>query len=517
MFEFLKYFIRQDEKEFKQQEKDGIESFSAPANIDGAVEIERQAGTIDPYAAINQSFFNTGTDTVAADTANMINMYRNIAMFPEVHNAVMEIVSDAIVKEDNKDTVFLNMDATEFSEKIQNSINEEFENVLSLLKFRKEGAVLFRQWYVDSRIFFHKILGNDEKDGIQELRLLDPRRLEFIRELETEIVNGVKIIKGSKESFMYTTEGDEYRFGITSQGSARIKIPRSAIVYAHSGIKGPCGRRIIGQLQWAIKPANQLKMLEDAMVIYRITRAPERRVFYIDVGTMPNKKAIQYTNGIMQTLKNRVVYDSSTGKVKNQFNNLSMTEDYFLMRRDGNAKTEVTSLPGAQSLGEISDVEWFNKKLYEALQIPLSRIPNTTGGGVTFSGGGEITRDELKFADYVKSLQSRFEDVFLDPLKTNLILKRIITEEEWEENVEQIKVVFNKNSYYEELKDVEVLERRVAAMQSLEPFIGKYISNDYVMKNIFKMSDEEMEREAKLIEEESDVERFKNPEEFEEF
>ena len=516
MFDFLKPFIKQDNEEYKQQEKDGIESFSAPANNDGAIEIERQQGMIDPYAAVNQSFYDMGGDSLASDTANMINMYRNIAMYPEVHGAVMEIVSDAIVKEDNKDTVFLNMDSTEFSKNIQERINEEFEEILSLLKFRKEGAALFRQWYVDSRIFFHKILGNDESEGIQELRLLDPRRIEFIREIETAVEQGVKIVKGMKESFMYTTEGDEHRFGITSVGAAKVKIPRSAIVYAHSGIKGPCGRRIIGQLQWAIKPANQLKMLEDAMVIYRITRAPERRVFYIDVGTMPNKKAIQYTNGIMQTLKNRVVYDSSTGKVKNQFNNLSMTEDYFLMRRDGNAKTEVTSLPGAQSLGEISDVEWFNKKLYEALQLPLSRIPNSQGG-VTFSGGGEITRDELKFADYVRSLQSRFEDVFLDPLKTNLIMKRIITEEEWEENVEQIKVVFNKNSYYEELKDVEVLERRVAAMQALEPFIGKYISNDYVMKNIFKMSDEEMEREEKLIEEESDVERFKNPEEFEEF
>ena len=516
MFDFLKPFIKQDNEEYKQQEKDGIESFSAPANNDGAIEIERQQGMIDPYAAVNQSFYDMGGDSLASDTANMINMYRNIAMYPEVHSAVMEIVSDAIVKEDNKETVFLNMDSTEFSKNIQERINEEFEEILSLLKFRKEGAALFRQWYVDSRIFFHKILGNDESEGIQELRLLDPRRIEFIREIETAVEQGVKIVKGMKESFMYTTEGDEHRFGITSVGAAKVKIPRSAIVYAHSGIKGPCGRRIIGQLQWAIKPANQLKMLEDAMVIYRITRAPERRVFYIDVGTMPNKKAIQYTNGIMQTLKNRVVYDSSTGKVKNQFNNLSMTEDYFLMRRDGNAKTEVTSLPGAQSLGEISDVEWFNKKLYEALQLPLSRIPNSQGG-VTFSGGGEITRDELKFADYVRSLQSRFEDVFLDPLKTNLIMKRIITEEEWEENVEQIKVVFNKNSYYEELKDVEVLERRVAAMQALEPFIGKYISNDYVMKNIFKMSDEEMEREEKLIEEESDVERFKNPEEFEEF
>lgn len=514
MLSFLKSFVAQDEKEYKDQKKDGIESFSAPANTDGAVEIERQVGTIDPYAAINQSFFQT--DTFASDTENMINMYRSISMYPEVHNAVQEIVSDAIVREDNKDTVFLNLDSTEFSKSIQEKISEEFEEILGLLKFKKEGPSLFRQWYIDSRIFFHKIVGANDKDGIKELRLLDPRRLEFLREIETDMEKGIKVVVGTKESFIYTTEGDEFKFGLTSTNSAKIKIPRSAIVYAHSGIKGPCGKRIIGHLQWAIKPANQLKMLEDAMVIYRITRAPERRVFYIDVGTMPNKKAIQYTNGIMQTLKNRVVYDSSTGKVKNQFNNLSMTEDYFLMRRDGNAKTEVSSLPGAQSLGETGDLEWFNKKLYEALQIPLSRVPNSQGG-VTFSGGLEITRDELKFADFITSLQSRFEDVFLDPLKTNLIMKRIISEEEWDENVENIKVIFNKNSYYEEMKDVEILERRVATMQSLEPFIGKYISNDYVMKNIFKMSDDEIERESKLIEEESDVERFKSDEEIEEF
>lgn len=514
MLSFLKSFIDKDEKEYKDQVKDGIESFSAPANTDGAIEVERQLGTIDPYAAINQSFFTN--ETMATDTENMINMYRSISMYPEVHNAIQEIVSDAIVREDNKDTVYLNMDSTDFSESIQNKISEEFSNILSLLKFKKEGPSLFRQWYIDSRIFFHKILGKTEKDGIKELRLLDPRRLEFIREIDTSMENGIKIVVGTQESFVYTTAGDEYKFGLTQTNSQKIKIPRSAIVYAHSGIKGPCGKRIIGHLQWAVKPANQLKMLEDAMVIYRITRAPERRVFYIDVGTMPNKKAIQYTNGIMQTLKNRVVYDSSTGKVKNQFNNLSMTEDYFLMRRDGNAKTEVSSLPGAQSLGEITDVEYFNRKLYEALQIPLSRIPNNQGG-VTFSGGSEITRDELKFSDFITSLQSRFEDVFLDPLKTNLIMKRIISEEEWEENVENIKVVFNKNSYYEEMKDVEILERRVATMQSLEPFIGKYISNDYVMKNIFKMSDEEIEREEKLIEEESSEDRFKPKDEFEEF
>lgn len=514
MLDFLKFFVGKDESDYKQQTKDGIESFSAPANTDGAIEIERQAGTIDPYAAINQSFFTT--QTMATDTENMINMYRNVAMYPEVHNAIQEIVSDAIVRENIKDTVYLNMDATDFSDSIQEKINDEFLNILTLLKFRKEGQSLFRQWYIDSRIFFHKILGPNPKEGIQELRLLDPRRLEFLREIETDMKEGVKVVTGTKESFIYSTDGDEFKFGMAQTNSQKIKIPRSAIVYAHSGVKGPCGKRIIGHLQQAVKPANQLKMLEDAMVIYRITRAPERRVFYIDVGTMPNKKAIQYTNGIMQTLKNRVVYDSSTGKVKNQFNNLSMTEDYFLMRRDGNAKTEVSSLPGAQSLGEIQDVEYFNKKLYEALQIPLSRIPNSQGG-VQFSGGGEITRDELKFSDFITGLQSRFEEIFLDPLKTNLILKRIISEDEWNDNLENIKVTFNKNSYYEELKDVEILERRVQTMQALESFIGKYISNDYVMKNIFKMSDEEIEREAKLIEEENSVDRFKPKEEFEEF
>lgn len=509
LLDFLKFYNNKDETDYKEQVKDGLESFSAPANTDGAIEIERQIGTIDSYSAMNQSFF--GSDVIASDTENMINMYRSISMYHEVHNAIQEIVSDAIVREDNKDTVFLNVDSTDFSQKIKDSINEEFNNILSLLKFKKEGQALFRQWYIDSRIFFHKIIGDNPKEGIKELRLLDPRRLEFFREIETDMQQGVKVVVGNKESFIYTTSGDEFKFGY-SVGTSKIKIPRSAIVYAHSGLKGPCGKRIIGYLQWAVKPANQLKMLEDAMVIYRITRAPERRVFYIDVGTMPNKKAIQYTNGIMQSLKNRVVYDSSTGKVKNQFNNLSMTEDYFLMRRDGNAKTEVSSLPGAQSLGEINDVEYFNKKLYEALQIPLSRIPNTQGGGVTFSGGSEITRDELKFSDFIKSLQSRFADIFLDPLKENLLMKRIISPEEWEENVENIKVVFNKNSYYEELKDVEILERRVQTMQALEPFIGKYISNEYVMKNIFKMSDDEIERETKLIEEESDVDRFKSDE-----
>ncbi|QHJ79055.1 MAG: hypothetical protein [Caudoviricetes sp.] len=515
MLKILSFWNKKDDDEYKEQSESGLESFSAPANTDGAIEVERQLGTLDPYAAINQSFF-VG-DVQSSDTENLINTYRSLASFPEVSNAIQEIVTDAIVTEEGRDVVYLNMDSTDFSDKIKNKINDEFDDVLSLLKFKKEGASLFRQWYIDSRIFFHKILHKQEKEGIQELRLLDPRRLEFIREIETDLVEDIKIVKGTKESFLYTTEGDEYRFGITSTNQQKLKIPKSAIVYAHSGIKGPCGRRIIGELHNAIKPANQLRMLEDALVIYRITRAPERRVFYIDVGTMPNKKAVQYTNGIMQSLKNRTVYDTSTGKVKNQFNNLSMTEDYFLMRRDGNAKTEVSQLPGAQSLGEINDVTYFNQKLYEALQIPLSRIPNMQAGGVSFSGGGEITRDELKFAEFIRRLQSRFEDVFLDPLKTNLILRKVISEEEWDENVERIKVVFNKNSYYEEMKDIEILERRVQAMQALEGYIGRYISNEYVMKNIFKMSDDQIEREAKLIEEESEVERFKPIDQVEEF
>lgn len=508
ILDIFKFWQREDELDAQEQEQQARVSFASPDALDGATEIERDNG-VDAFGGFNQSFFSN-TQPKIKTTKDLINNYRALAEMHEVNNAIQEIVFDAIVFEDGVEPVHLDLDSTGFSEKIRDLIHEEFKQVLNLYKFNKTGAKLFRRWYVDSRIYFHKIPHKDPKKGIQELRVLDPRKMEFVREFEKETVNGVDYITKINEFFIYDATQDDMPYQGISHADKKLKIPRSMVVYAHSGLTDHTGKNIISYLQYAQKPANQLKMLEDALVIYRITRAPERRVFYIDVGAMPNKKANQHVNNIMQGFKNRVVYDTATGKVKNQYNNLSMTEDYWLQRRDGKATTEISTLPGAQSLGAIDDVAWFNKKLYEALNLPLSRIPNE-GGGVQFGGGMEITRDELKFTKFIKSLQIEFKEIFTDPLKTNLVMKGIITEDEWDENENNITFIFNNDSYFEEQKEIEMFERRMTVLEGMREYVGRYFSNDYVQKTILKMTPEDIEEQRAKILEEKDDEIYKDP------
>jgi hypothetical protein len=507
--DMFKFWQREDEIDAQEQEHDQQFSFAAPDTQDGATEVETNHAD-NAYQTFHQNFFHNSEPKVKT-TKELINMYRTLADYHEVDNAVQEIVFEAIVFEDDSDTISLELADTNFSPKIKERIHDELKVVLSLLKFNQNGDKLFRRWYIDSRIYFHKILHKDPKNGIQELRILDPRRIEFVREFEKETREGIDYVTKINEFFVYDTSNEDMANSVTTtSGVTKLRLPRNMVSYAHSGLTDCSGQNIISYIHKAQKPANQLKMLEDALVIYRITRAPERRVFYIDVGSMPNKKATQHVNNIMNGLKNRVVYDSSTGKVKNQHNNLSMTEDYWLMRRDGKNATEVSSLPGAQSMGTIEDVQWFNKKLYESLHIPLSRMPNENGG-MSFGNGSEITRDELKFSKYIRSLQTEFKEIFMDPLKTNLILKGIITKEEWDENENDVKFVFNKDSYYEELQETEILERRIAVMESLREYVGRYVSNEYVQRNILRMTEDEILEQREIIIKEKDDEIYKDP------
>ncbi|QPI13944.1 portal vertex protein [Serratia phage 4S] len=515
----FKIWARQDEKDFKDQTQNGLESFSAPKLDDGAREVEVSDRESGIQSGIMQQFFGQHTPE-AKSTADLINTYRSLMDNHEVDNAVSEIVNEAIVYEDGHDVVSLDLDSTEFSQAIKDRLLEEFNKVTKLLNMQRKGSDHFRRWYVDSRIFFHKVIDQTSKastkEGIKELRRLDPRNIEFVREIITEENDGVKIVTGFKSYFIYDTGNENYCVGgRVYSAHTKIKIPRHAIVYAHSGLLDCCGKNIIGWLHRAVKPANQLKLLEDAMVIYRITRAPERRVFYIDTGNMPSRKASQHMNNIMNGLKNRVVYDASTGKIKNQQHNMSMTEDYWLQRRDGKAVTDVTSLPGATNMSDIDDVRWFNRKLYEALKIPLSRMPNDQGG-IQFGGGQEITRDELNFGKFTRELLRRFEEILLDPLRTNVVLAGIMSDDEFEEEINNIKIRFHRDSYFTEMKDAEIMERRINMLTMAEPLIGKYISHQTAMKQFLQMTDEEIDAEAKLIEEESKVERFQNPDDEEE-
>ncbi|UPW42530.1 portal protein [Salmonella phage CF-SP2] len=510
-------WAKEDEQNYKEQIKNDLESITAPKLDDGAHEIESSVNEAS-YNGLFQKMLGSHEPGMK-NTRELINTYRNLMNNYEVDNAVQEIVMDSIVYEDGHEVVAIELDTTDFSQRIKDRIIEEFNEVLNCLNFQRKGADHFRRWYIDSRIFFHKIINpKNVKEGIQELRRLDPRNVQYIREVVTDMEQGVKIVKGYKEYFIYDTGNESYQCdGRMYDAGTKIKIPKSAVVYAHSGLVDCTGQNIIGYLHRAVKPANQLKLMEDALVIYRITRAPDRRVFYIDTGNMPSRKAAQHMQNIMNTMKNRVVYDASTGKIKNQQHNMSMTEDYWLQRRDGKAVTEIDTLPGMSGMSDMDDVRWFRNALYMALRVPLSRIPNDQQGGVQFDAGTSITRDELSFTKFIRELQHKFEEIFLDPLKTNLILKGVITEDEWNDEINNIKISFHRDSYFSELKDAEIMERRINMLQMAEPFIGKYISHRSAMKDILHMSDEEIEQEAKQIEQESKEARYQDPENQEDF
>ncbi|AGN30031.1 portal vertex protein of head [Vibrio phage nt-1] len=508
MLEFMKFWAKEEEQDIQQIEKHPVRSFSAPDNVDGAKEIH--TNLLAPqlgHAAIPTDAQGEG----AIPTKELIKGYRALAEYHEVDDAIQEIVDEAIVYENDKEVVWLNLDNTDFSESIKAKINEEFDRVVSLLQMRKHGYKLFRKWYVDSRIYFHKIL--DKENNIIELRPLDPMKMELVREIQKETVEGVEVVNGTLEYYVY--KQSDYKMpswmSATNRAQTSFRIPKEAIVFAHSGLMRGCADEpyIIGYLDRAIKPANQLKMLEDALVIYRLARAPERRVFYVDVGNLPTQKAQQYVNGIMQNVKNRIVYDTSTGKVKNTTNAMSMLEDYYLPRREGSKGTEVSTLPGGQSLGDIEDVLYFNRKLYKAMRIPTSRAASEDqGGGINFGQGAEISRDELKFTKFVKRLQTKFETVITDPLKHQLIVNNIITEEEWDSNHEKIYVVFNQDSYFEESKELEILNSRMNAMRDLQEYAGKYYSHKYIQKNILRLSDDQITAMQSEIDEEETNPRF---------
>lgn len=507
------YWQKVDTAEYDGIVNNKAESITAPQLDDGAIEIESSDAS---YNGVFQQLYG-GNDPQVTSTIELINTYRSLLNNYEVDNAVNEIVSDSIVYEDGYDPVSINLDNTAFSEKIRGRIIEEFNDVLNLLSFQRKGSDHFRRWYVDSRIFFHKIINPSKPaEGLIELRRLDPRYVQFIREIDYDIENGVKIAKSYKEYFLYIVNNSSYSAnGKLFNPGTKIKIPASAMIYAHSGLLDCSGNNIIGYLHRALKPANQLKLLEDAMMIYRLTRSPDRRIFYIDTGNMPSKKAAQHMQHIMNSHRNRVSYDARTGKVKNQAHMLALTEDYWLQRRDGKAVTEVDTLPGMSGMNEMDDILYFRKALYMALRVPMSRIPDQQSQTV-FDMSTAISRDELNFDKFIRDLQHKFEEIFLNPLKSNLFLKNIITEDEWEDEINNIKVEFHRNSYFTELKEAELRERRINSLQLIEPYIGKYISNHTAMKDYLKMSDDDIDIERKIIDEELSDKIYNPPEDEEE-
>jgi len=428
-------------------------------------------------------------EVTAKNDIDLIKRYREIAQHPECDMAIEDIINEVIVSDERDASVSVSLDKLMISDNIKMKVRDEFDEVLRLLNFDEKGHDIFRRWYVDGRIYFHKVIDpKSPRKGLTEIRYIDPRKIKKVREVTKKRDTqgkGVEMIEATAEWFVYNEKGIS-----AANTNSGLKISPDSITYVTSGVIDQTKNMVMGHLHKAIKPTNQLRMIEDAVVIYRIVRAPERRIFYVDVGNLPKVKAESYLRDVMARYRNKLVYDASTGEVRDDRKHMSMLEDFWLPRREGAKGTEVQTLSGGQNLGEISDVEYFQKKLYQSLNVPMSRLD--ADNGFNMGRAAEITRDELKFTKFVQRLRKRFTSVFNDILKTQLVLKGIITIEDWVNIKEHIQYSFLKDGYFAELKNAEILRERLSLAQEVSPYVGKYYSVEYVRKNILQQSDEDI-------------------------
>ena len=435
----------------------------------------------------------------AKNEVDLIFKYRDIAAQPETDAAIEDIVNESIVGDNDEAPVNLILDKLEISDKIKESVKNEFETVLQLLNFNAYAHDIFRKWYVDGRLPYHIIIDEKSpKNGIKELRYIDPTMLRKVKEIEEEKdpKTGAMIITKQQEYFLF----QDGKMNASNQG---IKIHPDAIAYATSGMLDPTRKRILSYLHKAIKPVNQLRMMEDSLVIYRISRAPERRIFYIDVGNLPKGKAEEYLKGIMSQYRNKLVYDANTGDLKDDRKHMSMLEDFFLPRREGGRGTEITTLPGGENLGQIDDIIYFQKRLYKSLNVPISRLEQEQQ--FTLGRSNEISRDEIKFKKFIDRLRKRFSDVFNQLLRTQLILKGIITEQDWDEWKTYIAYDYIEDNYFAELKESEMMRERFDMLGTVDEYAGKYVSIEWIAKNVLKMDDDAMKEMEKQIKAEKEL------------
>jgi len=425
----------------------------------------------------------------AKDDFDLIRRYREIAQHPECDMAVEDIINEVVVSDERDSPVSISLDKLAISENIKGKIRNEFQECLSLLNFDEKGHDIFKRWYIDGRIYFHKVIDpKSPRKGLTEIRYIDPRKIKKVREVtkgRDSKGTGIEVVEQTNEWFVYNEKGMS-----AANSNAGLKITTDSITYVTSGQVDATKNMVMGHLHKAIKPVNQLRMIEDAVVIYRIVRAPERRIFYVDVGNLPKVKAESYLRDVMARYRNKLVYDASTGEIRDDRKHMSMLEDFWLPRRDGAKGTEVTTLPGGQNLGEISDVVYFQKKLYKSLNVPISRMESENGFNI--GKAAEITRDELKFTKFIQRLRKRFTQVFQDILKTQLVLKGIITIEDWQKIKEHIQYDYLKDGYFAELKNAEMLRERLSLANEVTPYVGKYYSVEYVRKYVLRQSDEDI-------------------------
>lgn len=492
-------------KEEKQQER--LQSFVPPTNEDGALTVS-SGGIFGTYVDLDGS---------VRTEAELVNKYRALSMDPVVDLAIQDICNEAIVEDSDEDTVSIILDDIKQPDAINKAIQDEFNEVLSLLEFNSMSYEIFKRWYVDGRLYYHAVV--DEKrpqNGILEMRYIDPRNIKKVREIkkQKDPKTGANIEKVVAEYYMYnpmgflkksnTVTGSTTSSYAASQSAEGVKIAKDSIVYATSGYQNVDNKLILSYLQKAIRPLNQLRSMEDSLVIYRISRAPERRIFYVDVGGLPKAKAEQYLSDIMTKFKNKIVYDSSSGEIRDDRKFMTMLEDFWLPRREGGKGTEITTLPGGQNLGEIDDVMYFQNKLYQSLNVPISRLNPET----QFSLGRatEISREEIKFSKFITRLRNKFAELFTKMLERQLILKQICTPEEWNEWKDKLDYKFAVDNYFDELKNMEMNRDRVGLLRDMDEYIGKYYSHEYIRRWILQQSDEDIKDIDKQI-----AEELKNP------
>lgn len=480
-------------------ESQPIKSFIPPDTDDGASVIDYVGGHGFGIHVLNY-------DTTSQNDGEMIAKYRQMAEHSETQTAIEDIVNQAIVLNDKNEPVSLNLDKTNLSDSVKKKIQTEYADIMRLLHFSTKGNDLFRRWYIDGRLYMQILMDEKkQKKGIVEIRTIDPARIKKVRNIEREVNdNGIKYIKKIQEFYIYTADDyvsngkNSVNYSYTSDG---IMLAPDSVAYINSGFLDQGTRKVLGYLHKAIKPLNQLRMLEDAIIIYRISRAPERRIFYIDVGSLPKNKSEQYIRDIMNRYKNKLVYDTQTGEMRDDKRHMSMLEDFWMPRREGGKGTEITTLPGGQNLGELQDVEYFRNKLFESLHVPSSRFK--TDAGFNMGKTAEISRDEVRFAKFVNRLQSRFSDLFLQLLRVQLVAKNIFTEDEWKEYSYDMSFDFATDQYFAELKESEMKLSRFTILREADPYIGKFLSQRWVNSNILQLTDEEMEIMKKEMEEEA--------------
>ena len=510
-FNLFGFEIKRSKADKKASEPLQAASVVPPTDDDGAGYITSPSNhfgmSMDIYA-----------DLKVKDQFDLIQKYRQASTHPEVDMAIDEIVNETVVvpQEDEK-VVSVNLDQVKVSSAIKKNVHEEFDQLLNMMSFNERCHEMFRSWYIDGRMYHHLIIDKENpKAGIQEIRYIDSLKIRKVKKVNKVENGGVKLIKNVEEFYIFNDknmDADKSKPMSAGERDSAVKLSNDSINYVTSGLLDETRSKVVSHLHKALRPINQLRMMEDSLIIYRMARAPERRIFYVDTGNLPKGKAEAYLNSIMTRYRNKLVYDQTTGELRDSRKHMTMLDDFWLPRREGGRGTEVTTLPGGQNLGEIDDIKYFQRKVYQSLNVPVSRLEQEQA--FSLGRATEINREEIKFQKFVTRMRMRFAKLFTGILRQQLILKGIITEADWVEMFHnRVRIDYYKDNHYTELKDAEVMRERLNLVDQAAGYVGEYLSRDWMMKNVLRFTDEEAEEMKKQIQSEIDTGEV-DPDQFE--